>query len=251
MAQQKWSKERILEEIQYLNGLGKDLSHSRVQTTNPKLTSAAIRYFGSWKNAVEAAGVDYDTIREHSEEQRAQKVSKWSQERIVEEILSLRQTGEDLRASVIEKKYPALFSSASRYFGGWQEAIASARIDYVEVKESAKEIKQRNRLWSRLLILDRLSEMVLEGENLAPANIQAKYPALYQTAVTHFGSWAATLKHLQKNEPLPETAALKASESESGWVSGLVQDKIAEIETASPPTEAQERARLKQLLGRG
>jgi len=243
MAQQKWWKEKILEEIQYLHQLGKDLSHSRVQATNPKLTSAAIRYFGSWKNAVEAANVDYEAIRERSEEARAQKVSKWSCERIIQEIHSLQQAEEDIRASVIEKKYPALFSSASRYFGGWQQAIAAAGIDYAQVKQAAKVTRQKNRLWSRMLILDRISEMIVDNESIERAYIQGKYPALYEMTVTYFGSWDAALKQLEKDRPLQPPQELGTAATQEKWMADLVEDKISGLYANAP-----DRSRLQDLL---
>jgi len=59
----KWSKERVIRDIQQLHEMGEDLSDTHIQNIEPSLIGAAPKYFGSWKGAIKAAGFDYDKIR--------------------------------------------------------------------------------------------------------------------------------------------------------------------------------------------
>lgn len=58
----KWSKKKIIEEIQKLYRVG-PINSKYVQDTCSGLLTAAQRYFGSYEKAVEAAGFDYKKIR--------------------------------------------------------------------------------------------------------------------------------------------------------------------------------------------
>lgn len=60
----KWSKEIIINEIKKLKKEGENLSLTSIRKSYPALEWAAKRQFrfGSWKNAVNAAGIDYEEI---------------------------------------------------------------------------------------------------------------------------------------------------------------------------------------------
>ncbi len=66
---QRWSKDKITSEIQRLSQSGEDLNVRAVQKKYPKLFQASWRHFpntpdkSSWHLAIEAAGLDYNTIR--------------------------------------------------------------------------------------------------------------------------------------------------------------------------------------------
>jgi hypothetical protein len=60
-----WTKRRIIEEIQRIGREGQDLSQKAVMRSHGALLSAAksSRYFGTWRKAIEAAGLDYGKVR--------------------------------------------------------------------------------------------------------------------------------------------------------------------------------------------
>jgi len=58
-----WSAERIISEIRELHEAGRDLCHGYMNVDHGDLANAAIRTFGSWRRAIEAAGFDYNRIR--------------------------------------------------------------------------------------------------------------------------------------------------------------------------------------------
>lgn len=60
----RWSKEGIVSEIQRLYEEGKNLNMTSIKKLYPELVWAAQKsnYFGSWKNAVKATGLNYEGI---------------------------------------------------------------------------------------------------------------------------------------------------------------------------------------------
>jgi hypothetical protein len=58
--QEFWDEDRVVEDIVDLHDAGQPLAYSRAPS---KLSNAGIRYFGSWDNALFAAGLDPDDIR--------------------------------------------------------------------------------------------------------------------------------------------------------------------------------------------
>lgn len=65
-----WTRSRIIERIRELYEKGEDLSWRHVSTqVDPQLAAAATKrkHFGSWRNAVASAGLDYGQIRRYRE----------------------------------------------------------------------------------------------------------------------------------------------------------------------------------------
>lgn len=58
--QERWDEDRVVEDISELAHRGEALAHSKAPR---KLVNAAVRYFGSWDAALEAAGLDPDEHR--------------------------------------------------------------------------------------------------------------------------------------------------------------------------------------------
>ena len=59
----RWTRAKILDAIRDRANLGKDLTASDVQKDDNQLYSATCRHFGTWIEAIGAAGLDYDVIK--------------------------------------------------------------------------------------------------------------------------------------------------------------------------------------------
>ena len=194
---QRWSQKLVTEEIRRLNEENDDLRHSRSSKSNPRLVSAAIRYFGSWGNAVMAAGIDYASIRKKSQGARVAKVRKWRKESIAREIKKLIDSGDSLAAATVREKHPALFSAATsvRYFGSWRNALTALGVDYdaILARSRASSTTPRNARPMRTLVrrLIALSENIT---GLTEAQVRGKYPDLHKRALAHFDTWDAATK---------------------------------------------------------
>ncbi|MDH7568499.1 MAG: hypothetical protein QHJ73_02785 [Armatimonadota bacterium] len=119
--------EELAMEILDLYAAGEDLDHATMERRHLALLRAACRRFGSWREAVEFAGLPYDQVRRR----RA-----WSREKIVARIRELHARGEPLDwANVSRRLDPPLAWAAlkPRAFGSWRAALEAAGIDPDEV----------------------------------------------------------------------------------------------------------------------
>lgn len=135
---QKWSQEKIVENIQALQKQGIDISASNISKNHIPLFTAACsrRYFSSWSNAVKAAGIDYDQILEAGKIRRRKKLTKWSKAQVLEEV----RKAESQNLLITYRERLALYSAARREFGSWKLALEAA--GYKLTKGSHKNSNQ-------------------------------------------------------------------------------------------------------------
>jgi hypothetical protein len=116
-----WSRAKIVAQIQALSKTGKPLNVVAARKTHGALANAANAYFGSWRKAVEAAGLDYADIRRGRE---------WSKELIVKEIKRLRREGVEVGlAAEIRVKHSAVYKAVAYHLGGWRDALEAAGLE--------------------------------------------------------------------------------------------------------------------------
>lgn len=171
----KWTKEKIIEEIRNLNNSNIPLNAVYMTKHNIKLYGAARVHFGSWGNALEAAGLDYTQINHKFTEK------SWSKDVIAEEIINFASTNGNLRSDYVQKHYTKLHSAAQRYFDSWKDAVEYAGFDYNNIKK----IK-----WSKEKIIMTILEMNDNNIPLSSSSVQKMDTSLFQAACRIFGSWA-------------------------------------------------------------
>jgi hypothetical protein len=133
-----WSRERIVDRIRDLHAQGADLSWLKLSTViDPQLAAAATkrRYFGSWREALEAAGLDYDAIRRYQE---------WSDDRVLRIVRDFQSKGTPLNAKNVELEDVALITAARRRFDSWPEALTAAGLDYRQIAQRAAFKRKRS-----------------------------------------------------------------------------------------------------------
>jgi hypothetical protein len=126
-----WSRERIIARIQELHAQGVDLSWGNVcASVDPQLAAAATkkRYFGAWREALEAAGLDYDAIRRYMD---------WNDQRVVQTVRDFHANGTELNAKNMQHEDIRLLTAARRRFHSWPEALTVAGLDYRDVVQRA------------------------------------------------------------------------------------------------------------------
>lgn len=180
----KWTSERVLERIRELYAAGEDLSHSCAKRNHQYLVVVAInsRFFGSWREAVEAAGIDYENVSKHE---------YWSKERVSERIRALHAEGESLSHEDAKRNHGALVSAASspRYFGSWGAAIRAAGLDY-------DDIRKINR-WTKDKIIKTILQLDADGKSVNNSSMRREgYRGMMEAASRpeNFGSWAEAVK---------------------------------------------------------
>ena len=172
-----WDKTNILQKLRQLHKAGKDLSYNAMCRSMQALLSAAAYHFGSYRAAVEKAGIDYaEVIRR----------PRWTKQLIIKLIKNAKRKGEDLHWSAVTKRRDevgkAAFASLQpRLFGRWDRALHAAGLDADEVA--------RYRKWDRNSIVFELKSRVQDREPLNSGAIQTEDPGLHAAAVRHFGSY--------------------------------------------------------------
>lgn len=246
----KWSRRIILTTIQKLHQDGRKLSCYYMQK-HPRefyraLYFTACRYFGNWKDAIKAAGIDYRKIRvrqplpfwtrkiiAHKLKDRyyqglplnssailredpnlyqaiwrifgkkgftkalcfsgfSPKViyypKKWTLLKVKDEILKRWQLGLSLSPSFfIKRGERALLSAGEYHLGSWRKAIEFSGLFYEKV------MIRKNRWWTKRRVLEKILFLEKQGERLSPRDMNRKYGDLTRAATKYFGGWTQAL----------------------------------------------------------
>lgn len=175
----KWNKETIAIEIRRMFESGEDLNYANVAQDEVALLRAATRYFGSWRLAIEFAGLNYEDIRRYK---------TWSRDRILARIRELYEKGEDLSWRHVSTTVdPQLAAAATKrkHFGSWRSAVSAAGLDYRQIR--------RYREWDENTITQRLRELYDQGIDLNAKNIEEFDITLITAARRRFDSWDKAL----------------------------------------------------------
>jgi hypothetical protein len=181
---QRWSRERILEEIRKLHDQGVPLNMASVRRVFPSLVATACsrRYFGSWKAAIEAAGFDYDKVV---------RIKRWTPEEVLAEIRALYRQGADLRPSAVAKHHQTLLVAARKRFGTWAKAVKAAGIDYEAY------LRRQHQEWveaDKRYIIEEIRRLYREGRIDELSGAWRHHLTLFRKARHRFGSWKAAIE---------------------------------------------------------
>jgi len=205
-----WNKEKIVSQVKELYDAGEDLSYNRMARKHQGLLAAANYHFGSWGEAVEAAGMDY--ARE------VRKIPKWTRENIIETIRAAYEAGEDLSWTNVtkNKEYSALAYAAIRdnQFGSWDAALEAAGVDPSDVR--------RYESWDEERIIGRIRRRRRAGKALNSKAMQDQDSKLFNAALNYFGGWDKAL----------EAAGIDPEDvyKRRRWSRELIREEITELD---------------------
>ncbi len=222
-----WTQEKLIAEIKRLHSEGVDLSPTAIQETYSALFSSARSrsHFGSWRAAIEAAGLDYDDLKRVKQ--------RWNREEILVRIREMHAQGHDLLDPKFKVKHRSLYlaACAHRYFGSWRRAVSAAGFDH--------EVMRESRVWTRTRILRTIQELSSEGKSLGWAYIEEHEPGIYRAArrKENFGSWAGALQAAGVSGPVPRGAGTPVSNSTAPTMMMSSSKNEAETPAVEPPME--------------
>jgi hypothetical protein len=201
-----WNKEEIIRALKKLNRASAELSYNALAKTQQSLVSAAAYHFGSYRKAVEAAGLDYADVTRRP---------RWSKPVIIALIKEARRDGEDLHWSAVtgrgdELSKAAFASLQSRLFGSWDRALHAAGLDADEVS--------RYRKWNKETIVTELRQRHRDHEPVNSGAIQRDNPGLHAAAVRHFSSYDEAIRAARLD---PEKVRERRSWSKDDVIRGL------------------------------
>ena len=176
----RWSAETVISEVRQWKDQGKPLYANFVRQNFQELLAAAIRYYGSWKKALETADIPYDDVR---------KYRRWSKEAIIQEIQLLAGQGVDLsfRAMALSQHNAMVYAAIRpKYFGNWRAALEGAGL--------ASEEIYRYRSWEQDGILQEIRRLKAEGVDLSSKAMDESSNRLIATARRRFGNWGKALQ---------------------------------------------------------
>jgi hypothetical protein len=170
----RWSKDEIIAQIRRRKG--KPLHHAAMQREMPALVLAAYRYFGTYRKAVEAAGIDYEGVRV-----RPQRV--WNSRRILRELKEEKRAKSGLWQGEIKRKRPDLLRAAQRHFGSYGRAAKAA--GYSEAALRPPPFRR----WSHKEVVAELQGLHRRREPLNPTHLREHRPYLIRVSARRFGSY--------------------------------------------------------------
>jgi hypothetical protein len=177
-----WDKPRILQTLRKLHKSGAPLSYNLMAARHQALVSAAAYHFGSYRKAVEKAGIDYASVVRRP---------CWDRTVIIGLLKTAKRNGEDLHWSAVTKRRDELGRAAfaalqPRLFGSWDRALTAAGLDADEIA--------RYRRWTKDSIVYELRGRSREHEPLNSGALQSGDPGLHAACVRHFGSYDDALR---------------------------------------------------------
>jgi hypothetical protein len=212
-----WDKNEIVAALKKLHKQGADLSYNAVARHSQALVSAASYHFGSYRIAVQQAGIDYGVVARRP---------RWTKAAIIRLIKDGRRSGQDLHWSAITKRKDDLgragFASLQpRLFGSWDRALHAAGLDADDIN--------RYRKWTKETVVSELKARHRESLPLNSGAIQQDDPGLHAAAVRYFTAYdhallaaridPAKIRQRRQWERADVIKALKAVRKASGKVS--------------------------------
>lgn len=170
----KWTHEKIIREILRRESTGLPLNRCREQGVDNGLYAAGARVFGSWPNAVRAAGIAPS---------RAHAAEKWPPGKIQTTIRTLSARRRPLRPGELQERYSHLIRAAQRYFGSWSKAVIAAGVDPSKLIRAGP--------WTRDRVIEAILKRALNNEPLGSRLVQPR--SLVDAAVSIFGTWEGAL----------------------------------------------------------
>lgn len=171
----KWTREKIIREILRRESAGQPLDVGRRDPVECSLYKAAARVFGSWRNAVAAAGISPDKARVRD---------PWPPSRVLAGIKALARRKRPVTPSELKRHYHSLVAAAQRCFASWPKAVVAAGINPHRFR--------RGGTWTNDRIIEAILKRALQGR---PLNSHAVKPkSLVEAGAKAFGSWGAALQ---------------------------------------------------------
>jgi hypothetical protein len=182
---QEWDEARVVEEIEALHADGRQLASSKVDRV---LREAGKRYFGSWREAIEAAGLDYDRVRLVR--------APYGADELLDRLRALAARKPRLTRGEFSRE-GAVIHALEREFGSVDAALAAAGLADWPVRE-------RTVLLARRQILAKLRRRKRQGLPVYGHVVRAEDFALWHAGKIRYGTWRRALAALRVKNDSPK-----------------------------------------------
>jgi len=169
-----WTKQRVVHRIRELERQGVAMNAKALRKVDGGLVQVTRRYWGSWDDALNAAGLDAAVIRHQPR--------PWTKSSIVQAIRNQAASG--ARVSKYSIRPRSIGKAACRLFGSFEAAVRVAGVD-----------QQRNSPppWSRARVEAAIRRRLEAGEPLNCMAVIRTDTPLYGAAQRYHGGWHQAL----------------------------------------------------------
>jgi hypothetical protein len=172
----KWSAQLVIRCILEREAAGLTMRAGDVLREDRNLLGAAERYFGSWRQALRASGIDPEAIS---------RMREWTALRVTQEIRRMGSRGAPLSCKASQRTDTGLIAAAYAIYGSWDNALLASGYDPAAVR-------CRLPAWTRSTIVRAIQDRANAG---LPVNSGKMAPSSATIAAYRlFGSWDAALK---------------------------------------------------------
>lgn len=186
---QQWTPERVLDQLRQRQSAGDDLSPGHMATSVIPLYQAASNHFGSYRAAVEAAGIPYDQVARQMQE-------SWDRQKILETLRRLRAEGADVSRTNVRRTFGKLEAAIDRHFPTYQAAIEAAGINYDSVRHPGRRAggAAAPGHWTEQSVLRALRDLHADGHDLRYTSMKKRNQPLFYAAKELFGSYVNAVR---------------------------------------------------------
>lgn len=180
-----WNREKTIAYLRRICARRQSLRQGVIKRRDSGFYSAARMYFGSWCNALVAAGINPESIC-HS--------PRWDRNRIVEAVLLRAVRGEALGSTTVRPR--SLKSAAVMEFGSWSEALIAAGLEpanYLYQRAPTKK-PRKTADWSKEQVLSAILQRYALGLPLYGNAILRDDRPLFLAGRSCFKSWSNALE---------------------------------------------------------
>jgi hypothetical protein len=181
-----WSREYLIDYLIYKHERGENLSPWTLYRREPAVHANAKKYFGSYRAAIEAAGLDYQEVRV------IELTEQWTPAKVLDRIRKLHRQRPLTSTGDIRRRDSRLYDRCHHYFGGVVPAIEAAGIPYVQLTA------RRFRRWTKPIIIRTIQVLGNSGSSLRktdlPSHLDGQADKLLAAAVECFGSWDGAVR---------------------------------------------------------
>jgi hypothetical protein len=176
-----WNRKTVIRELRKLYREKTPLHPAAIGRNRGDLVLAAYRYFGTYRRAVEAAGLPYERIR-------IRPMPSWDRQRIVKRLRQFKKEGHGLWKKAVQRDEPYLPRVARRCFGSYERAAKAAGIDPSLLQPPTY------RFWSPQVIVQELRKLHARSPaRLKPARLSDHHPRLQRACRRQFKTYRKAL----------------------------------------------------------
>jgi hypothetical protein len=183
---------QVLRGIRRRRRAGQPLSFEAVRVGSPEgttLVDAAIKFFGSWGQAVTAAGYSYERVKA-----KARPSQYPTRTAALAAMRRRRQRGWPMNVRSLQRgrrKDLPLMYAATRHYGGWQQALAAAGMSYRKAAGNLRKYMDRREV--RVAIVRRIRLGLAVNATALCMGPSPDVP-LYSAGKAFYGAWRKALR---------------------------------------------------------